>query len=449
MYRRIAAILFPIAVIALIGTVVWGYQENQDKNAVLIKAENQYQRAFHELNFHLDQLQDELGKTLVLQTRPSMVNCLTNVWRLTYAAQSDLSQLPLTLMPFNKTEEFLSKMGDFSFRVGLRDLDKQPLTDKEWGTLRSLYERASQVQTELQKVQSQVLSRNLRWMDVELALATEGKKMDTTIIDGFRKVDNTMDAYSEVDWGPTIHNQEARKKQQYVRLPGKPATVQEVKNKLAFVLGRPSTRGIVVTENRKGDFQTYSARLKREDGYVVYADFTKKGGYLVWLMFDRPVERQRLSIGEAQQRASRFLNRLGYPTMRAVSYDSSQRTATFTFVHQERGVLIYPETVTVKVALDNGEIMALQANDYVFNHPVMKSLHRPRLSAKQAEKAVNPRLNLEKSNLAVIYGEDGNPVLCYEFVGWLGDDQYRIFINADNGREEFVDKVKKADTTSL
>jgi spore germination protein len=62
-YRRIAAILFPIAVIALIGTVVWGYQENQDKNAVLIKAENQYQRAFHELNFHLDQLQDELGKT--------------------------------------------------------------------------------------------------------------------------------------------------------------------------------------------------------------------------------------------------------------------------------------------------------------------------------------------------------------------------------------------------
>lgn len=225
--------------------------------------------------------------------------------------------------------------------------------------------------------------------------------------------------------------------------------MQEVKNKLAFVLGRPTTRGIVVTENRKGDFQTYSARLKREDGHMVYADFTKKGGYLVWLMFDRPVERQRLSIGEAQQRAMRFLNRLGYPTMRAISYDSSQRTATFTFVHQERGALIYPESVTVKVALDNGEIMALQANDYVFNHPVMKQVYRPRLSAKQAEKAVNPRLNLEKSNLAVIYGEDGNPVLCYEFVGWLGDDQYRIFINADNGREEFVDKVKKADTTTL
>jgi spore germination protein len=441
--------LFPIAVIALIGTVVWGYQENQDKNAVLIKAENQYQRAFHELNFHMDQLQDELGKTLVLHTRPSMANRLTNVWRLTYAAQSDLAQLPLTLMPFNKTQDFLSKVGNFTFHIGLRDLDKQPLTDKEWGTLRGLYERASSVQTDLQKVQSQVLSRNLRWMDVELAMATEEKKMDTTIIDGFRKVDKTMEGYPEVDWGPTIHNQEAREKQQYVRLSGKPATAQEVKNKLAFVLGRPTTRGIVVTENRKADFQTYSARLKREDGHLVYADFTKKGGYLVWLMFDRPVERQQVSIGEAQRRATRFLNRLGYPTMRAVSYDSAQRTATFTFVHQERGTLIYPESVTVKVALDNGEIMALQANDYVFNHPVIKQLHRPRLSESQAQKAVNPRLNLEKSNLAVIYGEDGNPVMCYEFVGWLGDDQYRIFINADNGREEFVDKVKKAETQAL
>lgn len=449
MYRRVAAILFPIAVVALIGTAVWGYQENQDKNAVLIKAENQYQRAFHELNFHLDQLQDELGKTLVLHTRPAVANSLTHVWRLTYAAQNDLSQLPLTLMPFNKTEDFLSNVGNFTYHIGVRDLDKQPMTDKEWGTLRSLYERASQVQKNMQTVQSQVLSRNLRWMDVELALATEGKQMDNTIIDGFRKVDKTMEGYPEVDWGPTINNQEARERQQYVRLTGKPATVQEVKNKLASVLGRPNTRGIAVTENSKGDFQTYSARLTREDGHVVYADFTKKGGYLVWLMFDRPVERQRLSIGAAQQRATRFLNRLGYPTMRPISYDTSQQTATFTFVHQERGVLIYPESVTVKVALDNGEIMALQANDYVFNHPVVKEIHRPRLSKGKARTSVNPRVNVEKSDLAVIYGEDGNPVLCYEFIGWLGNDQYRIFINADNGREEYVEKVKKSGTASL
>jgi len=41
----------------------------------------------------------------------------------------------------------------------------------------------------LQKLQKQVLEKNLRWMDVELALASEDKKMDNTIIDGFRRVD--------------------------------------------------------------------------------------------------------------------------------------------------------------------------------------------------------------------------------------------------------------------
>ena len=44
--------------------------------------------------------------------------------RLTSEARSDVGQLPLTLMPFNKTEEFLANIGDFSYRAAIRDLEK-------------------------------------------------------------------------------------------------------------------------------------------------------------------------------------------------------------------------------------------------------------------------------------------------------------------------------------
>ncbi len=115
MYRRIAAVLFPVAVLALIGTAVWGYKENQEKSSLLIKAENQYQKAFHDLNFHMDKLQDELGKTLALNSRKQLSNSLTNVWRLSFAAQNDLGQLPLSIMPFDKTESFLARIGNFSY----------------------------------------------------------------------------------------------------------------------------------------------------------------------------------------------------------------------------------------------------------------------------------------------------------------------------------------------
>ncbi|HWJ80545.1 MAG TPA: germination protein YpeB, partial [Niallia sp.] len=36
-------------------------------------------------------------------------------------------------------------------------------------------------------------------------------------------------------------------------------------------------------------------------------------------------------------------------------------------------------------------------------------------------------------------------VLCYEFIGTLDNDTYRIYINAENGIEEKVEKLKNAE----
>ncbi|TGU55139.1 hypothetical protein EN829_069660, partial [Mesorhizobium sp. M00.F.Ca.ET.186.01.1.1] len=95
---------------------------------------------------------DELGKSLVVNSRRQMTPTLTNVWRLAYAAQSDVGQLPLTLMPFSNTEEMLSRVADFSYRVAVRDLDKEPLSDKEYGTLKSLHKQAQDIQDQLRNV---------------------------------------------------------------------------------------------------------------------------------------------------------------------------------------------------------------------------------------------------------------------------------------------------------
>ena len=95
-------------------------------------AENNYQRAFHELNYQIDLLHDKIGTTLAMNSRKSLSPALVDVWRITSEAQNDVGQLPLALLPFNKTEEFLSDIGDFSYRTAVRDLEKEPLNDEEY-----------------------------------------------------------------------------------------------------------------------------------------------------------------------------------------------------------------------------------------------------------------------------------------------------------------------------
>ncbi len=92
-------------------------------------------------------------------------------------------------MPFNKTEEFLSNIGDFSYKTSVRDLDQKPLDKKEYTTLNSLYKQAENIQNQLRDVQHLVMSKNLRWMDVEMALASDKKQSDNTIVDSFKTVE--------------------------------------------------------------------------------------------------------------------------------------------------------------------------------------------------------------------------------------------------------------------
>ncbi|WP_338130385.1 hypothetical protein [Cohnella ginsengisoli] len=108
MYKRLSAVMFPLCALLFAGAVFWGYQEHQEKNAVLIKAENQYQRAFHDLTNHMGSLQDQLGKTLAVNSASYRMQRkgLVNVWRLTSQAQNEVNQLPLTLLPFNQAENF-------------------------------------------------------------------------------------------------------------------------------------------------------------------------------------------------------------------------------------------------------------------------------------------------------------------------------------------------------
>src|SRR5699024_8807869 len=124
-----------------------------------------------------------------------------DIWRLTSEALTNVSQLPLSLLPFNKTEEFLSKIGDFTYRTAIRNLDDDPLIDDEVKNLENLYQQSSQIKDELRTLQHQTLSNNLRWMDVEMVLATEDEQIDNTIIDGFKTVEKNMNEFAEGDEG--------------------------------------------------------------------------------------------------------------------------------------------------------------------------------------------------------------------------------------------------------
>lgn len=445
MYRRLSAIMFPIMTVLLIGAVLWGYQVNQEKNSILIKAENQYQRAFHDLSYHVDKLHTELGNTLALNSASyaSQRKGLVNVWRLTSQAQNEINQLPLTLLPFNKTEELLSNISNFSYRAAVRDLTNEPLNEEEMKTLTALYEHSKEIANDLRDVQSKVIASSLRWMDVESALASEQKMLDNTIIDGFQTVDKKVSEYEELNWGPSMSAM--FEKRTYTALSGNETTEEEVRQKAEQLMnGRPLTDVRVVENGNGTEYNSYSLSAKNETGSEVAMDFTKKGGQLIWFMDSRAIGEANVNPDQARQSAQSYLDAHDYKGLTPVSYDAYQNVANLTFAAKQDDVVVYPDKVTVKVALDNAEVIGLQAADYIFEHK-KRELKRPTMSLEQAKKSLNSNFQSSGDSLALIKNDIDQEVLCYQFTGRVNGSLYRIYIDGDTGQEVKVEQLKQTD----
>jgi spore germination protein len=414
----------------------------------LLKAENQYQSAFHNLNDHIDTLNQELGKALVTNSRKQLAPRLATVWRLAYAAQSDLGQLPLALVPFSNAEEFLSNVGEFAYRVALRDLEHEPLTEKEKKTLKALYQHSERIKKELNGVQSKIIDNQLRWMDVETALAMEKVQTDNTIIDGFQTIDETVKEFSEVDWG-SVKTVSEKRIHRFNRLPGKTVTKREVQQIVRRFVGQPLGE-VEITETGKDlAYAAYSVRAKPEGSEdSLYLDVTKKGGHVIWMVNERKIAEPTISEEEALQIAIDFLSKRGFERMSLINVQPYDNPRIFLFVPVQDGVRLMTDTVSVKVALDRGEVTGFQAEEYVIHHR-KRTLPEPKLSEAQARKKVNAELQTPDGELALVEDENGEERLSYQFQAEQNGHTYRIYIDAVTGEEILIESIKNIDADKL
>jgi len=99
---------------------------------------------------------------------------------------------------------------------------------------------------------------------------------------------------------------------------------------------------------------------------------------------------------------------------------------------------MYPDQIKVKVALDNGEILGVDARQYLMSHH-RRTLPEPAISAAEAEERLRPELSVQRVQLALIPDLAGTgEILTYEFLAHMGEETYLVYINAETGAEEQI-----------
>lgn len=417
------------------------------KNQLQITANNTYQRAFHDLTYHIDQIEDELGKTLAMNTQRQLTPSLADVWRVTSLAEKSLAELPVQELNMDDTEKYLFKIGDFAYRTSVRDLNKEPLTDKEYETLTQLYEQASSIRESMRKTQATVMQGDMQWL-AQNDEQREDEPSQSSVAGHFERLNKSVQGFSEVEWGATdsaIRNLNGELKE---ALAGKEKiSKEEAKQRALDYLKLGEGTSVQINDSPKAlEYPAYSLSIDDPDNQANYdMDMSVEGGEPIWFLQDRQIDKAKISLNEAVNKAQNFLERGGKEGMQLVESTQYDNVGVLEFAYVQDGVRIYPDNVMIEVALDDGDVISYVGRGHLIHHQEDRQIPEPKLTKEEAQAKVNKHVEIQEDHLAVIENDINEEVFVYEFYGTRDNDTYRIFINALTGEEEKVERMKDSE----
>jgi spore germination protein len=444
-------VVIPVLILTLVVVAGWGYTQYQARHKWEISTENQYKRAFEELNGHVNNLETLESKALVAGSFPQLVSLLTDCWREANACQENLGQLPLTSMELSKTKTLLASVGTFCFNSAQNRLLKgTQANETEWDKLKSFRDQTRIVARSLLNLRQQFHGTPASWLDVErvgtlgasatgLATSLNNNKVTKAFLmleDGLRRTPDIQFEGNNLGFVPKPTG-----------LTGSNVSTKEAEGIARKFLGS-GYQGATIKNDRiiKGGFPSYmiSATVPGNPAKDRRLSISVKGGHVVWILGNRYVPNAKLNFDRCEASALNFLNKNGFSNMKRVACEAFSNIATLTFVPDRNQILRYPELVKCQVAQDNGEILGYEAMPYLtFNNPREPQKQTPRYSENRIRQILNPHLKPEKIQLSQVLDQMYNKVLCYEVTGTQGANLFKIYYNAATGKEEKIRRVDK------
>ena len=443
MIKKWTAIL-GIAAIAALGLGYWGYQQNQSKKMLQTALANNYQRAFYNAAYHVQNTEVLLGKSLVSAGAANNQRLFDQIWTESNQAMDNLTQLPAGDEALGRTVKFITQLGDYSRMLSQQVAEGKPVSSDQIGTLNNLYNQASSLNKELGNIHAGVMDGKYKFSDLAVAGSRRlGRQGSSLAAPNFQSMDQQMQGYPTLIYDGPFSDHLERSNPRGVT--GQEVTRDRARSIALNHYDRKSGANLIaqVTGTVESNIPAYRVEMAQRnngkmEGDPVVADVSKKGGHLIWMLNPRNINNSKWSIAQARSKAQTYLNSHGYTNLKPSYYQINNHTVTFNFALTQRGVILYPDLVKVTVALDNGQVVGMDARGYLMSHH-QRQLPRAKLTEAQARKLVSSNLKVQGSGrLALIPMDADKEQLTWEYKGTLGGDTYLVYINALDGKEEKI-----------
>lgn len=416
----------------LFGTGYYAYSLNKK---YINSKYNEYNEAFGEAVNCINNVENFLAKAAILKKSNVAIENLNKIWKEANLALVYLSNIPFDSENETQTIKFLNQVSDYAYSLAKKNMNNEELTDEELKNIEDLNRYCVELENTLNQLGNELYSGQISWDNLN-----QNKNLnfvqEVDNVNVFSNIDTNFDEYEGLiyDGAYSEHLINTQKKGLIGNEISKEKAEEKINNIFEDTLESVEYNGFI--ENAEIPVYDFNIKLKDEQNKFSI-EISKKGGWVVEIQNDRDVLEEKISMQEADVKGKEFLKKIGYDNMVETYYTKLQNILTVNYAYNENDIIIYPDLIKVKIALDTGEILGCEATGYLNMHQ-KRNIENPKITLYEAKEKLNPNLNILSEKLAIIPTKWKTEVFCYEFKGTVGNKQFIVYINANTGIEEDI-----------
>lgn len=388
---------------------------------------NQYNYSLLELVNNINNIENYLAKAMISSDSKHATDTLIKIWADSNLAVSYMKNIPFDSHGSDKSIKFLNQVSDYSYSLSRKTLRGEELTDEDFQNLKKLYDYASNLKDIINQISFDLNAGSISWSSLK-----NDKKLNEVdeATNVFSSIDGSFDDYEGLIYDGAYSDYV--EKQDKKGLTGEEISKETAKEKVKKIFQKDAK----YIGEMNGDISCYNFEVQEEkDSFEV--QISKKGGWIVEIIKNRDVGDEKIKAEDAVQKGKEYLEKLGYKSMKETYSLKEEKIVTINYAYEENEIIMYPDLIKVKVALDNGEILGMEALGYLNSH-TQRTFSENIISSEEAKEKLNDKIIIENERMAVIPLDDKSEKYCYEFKGKVEDKQFLVYINAETGDEEEI-----------
>lgn len=437
--KRTAVRFISFAVATVLSVIALSFVTSRKIDRYQTQISNSYSMNLRELDGSLYNISVALQKSLYASTATQLSELAVELCTESTVAKNSLSQLPYSGEGLEKVNKFLSQAGDYTLYLSRKVIQGGEIDDDDRDNLHALSKTAKSVSSSVNAVKTEY-DKDGVW-DSEFSNSI-GQSVEGSFSENLEGLEQLLADYPTLQYdGPfSDHLLNGNMK----LLEGQPElTSDEALKKAGEILGK-DVSGFTKESDTEGNVPCYNFT----DGDMSFS-VTKQGGYVMYMRKFRTIGEQTVHYEQAVKLAEEYLENASGEQFVTTYYFADEGVCTVNFAYKEGSTICYSDLIKIGVALDDGEIVFVEAGGYIANH-YTRTIATPKYTVSEARERLSKSLKINDVNRCIIPTDGKHEKHCYEFhcVG-IDNEELLIYVNVENLEEERILLLIKTDGGTL